>query len=99
METKVKNDVLKMDLLGKAEVKIVETTFIGEKTYDVVCFDYVINEWTEFYGSDLPKALARVAVLARCCSSGEFDFCFANNQDEFWQNAEDFLNKEVVQVI
>jgi len=80
-------ELIRIDLRGKAQATITQV----ERWYELTCFDYVINEWTEKY-QDLSVALARLAVLSDCVVLGGV---FATDEDDFTYVANEFLNAEV----
>ena len=80
-------ELIKIDLRGKALATITQV----EGGYELTCFDYVINEWTETY-QDLSVALARLAVLSDCVVLGGL---FVTSEEEFTYVANEFLNAEV----
>jgi hypothetical protein len=80
-------ELIRIDLQGEAQATIKQVA----GGYELTCFDYVINEWTEKY-QDLSVALARLAVLSDCVA---LDGVFVTGEDEFTYVANEFLNTEV----
>jgi hypothetical protein len=80
-------ELIRLDLRGKAQATITQVA----GGYELTCFDYVINEWTEKY-QDLSVALARLAVLSDCVA---LDGVFVTDEDDFTYVANEFLNAEV----
>jgi hypothetical protein len=80
-------ELIRIDLQDKALATITQVA----GGYELTCYDYVINEWTEKY-QELSVALARLAVLADCVTLGGV---FATDEDEFTYVANEFLSAEV----
>jgi len=80
-------ELIRIDLQDKALATITQVA----GGYELTCYDYVINEWTEKY-QELSVALARLAVLADCVTLGGV---FVTDEDDFTYVANEFLNAEV----
>jgi len=80
-------ELIRIDLQDKALATITQVA----GGYELTCYDYVINEWTEKY-QELSVALARLAVLADCVTLGGV---FVTSEDYFTYVANEFLSAEV----